>query len=102
MMQTMTRGNESSAASGYVLVAFELSQRWWKVGLAPAIPAPINNLGPFSIAQNLSSRYKTGTAAKTLCAHASWLDADPGRPAGASRIAAKSSGTARVEARCPP
>ena len=25
-------------------------------GLAPAIPAPINNLGPFSIAQNLSSR----------------------------------------------
>jgi hypothetical protein len=31
-MQTMTRGNESSAATGYVLVAFELSQRWWKVG----------------------------------------------------------------------
>ena len=32
MMQTMTRGNESSAATGYLLVAFELSQRWWKVG----------------------------------------------------------------------
>ena len=32
MMQTMTRGNESGAASGYLLVAFELSQRWWKVG----------------------------------------------------------------------
>jgi hypothetical protein len=31
MMQTMTRGNESSA-TGYLLVAFELSQRWWKVG----------------------------------------------------------------------
>jgi transposase len=32
MMQTMTRGNESSVATGYLLVAFELSQRWWKVG----------------------------------------------------------------------
>ena len=32
MMQTMTRGTESSAATGYLLVAFELSQRWWKVG----------------------------------------------------------------------
>jgi hypothetical protein len=32
MMQTMTRGNESSAATGYLSVAFELSQRWWKVG----------------------------------------------------------------------
>ena len=32
MMQTMTRGNESSAATSYLLVAFELSQRWWKVG----------------------------------------------------------------------
>ena len=32
MMKTMTRGNESSAASGYVLMAFELGQRWWKVG----------------------------------------------------------------------
>src|SRR4029453_15961726 len=32
MMQTMTRGNESSAATGDLLVAFELSQRWWKVG----------------------------------------------------------------------
>jgi hypothetical protein len=32
MMQAMTRGNESSAATGYLLVAFELSQRWWKVG----------------------------------------------------------------------
>jgi hypothetical protein len=32
MMQTMTRGNESSAATGYLLVALELSQRWWKVG----------------------------------------------------------------------
>lgn len=32
MMQTITRGNESSAATGYLLVAFELSQRWWKVG----------------------------------------------------------------------
>ncbi len=32
MMQTMTRGNESSAATGYLLVAFELSERWWKVG----------------------------------------------------------------------
>ena len=31
MMQTMT-GNESSAATGYLLVAFELSERWWKVG----------------------------------------------------------------------
>ena len=31
-MQTMTRGNESSAATGDLLVAFELSQRWWKVG----------------------------------------------------------------------
>ena len=31
-MQTMTRGNESSAATGHLLVAFELSQRWWKVG----------------------------------------------------------------------
>jgi hypothetical protein len=32
MMQTITRGNECSAATGYLLVAFELSQRWWKVG----------------------------------------------------------------------
>jgi hypothetical protein len=32
MMHTMTRGTESSAATGYLLVAFELSQRWWKVG----------------------------------------------------------------------
>jgi hypothetical protein len=32
MMQTMTRGNESSAATGDLLVAFELSQRWWTVG----------------------------------------------------------------------
>ena len=32
MMQTMTRGHESSAATGDLLVAFELSQRWWKVG----------------------------------------------------------------------
>ena len=31
-MQTMTRGNESSAATDHLLVAFELSQRWWKVG----------------------------------------------------------------------
>ena len=31
-MQTKTRGNESSAATGHLLVAFELSQRWWKVG----------------------------------------------------------------------
>jgi transposase len=31
-MQTITRGNESSAATGDLLVAFELSQRWWKVG----------------------------------------------------------------------
>ena len=31
-MQTMTHGNESSAATGDLLVAFELSQRWWKVG----------------------------------------------------------------------
>ena len=31
-MQTMTRGNESGAATGYLLVAFVLSQRWWKVG----------------------------------------------------------------------
>jgi hypothetical protein len=28
----MTRGEESSAATGCVLVAFELSQRWWKAG----------------------------------------------------------------------
>jgi hypothetical protein len=32
MIETMTRGNESSAATGYLWVAFELSQRWWKVG----------------------------------------------------------------------
>src|SRR4029453_15386039 len=32
MMQTITRGNESSEATGDLLVAFELSQRWWKVG----------------------------------------------------------------------
>ena len=32
MMQAMTRGNESSAATSYLLVAFELGQRWWKVG----------------------------------------------------------------------
>ena len=32
MMQTMTRGNESSAPTGDLLVAFELSQRCWKVG----------------------------------------------------------------------
>jgi transposase len=32
MMQTMTRGNESSAATRYLLVSFELSQRWWRVG----------------------------------------------------------------------
>ena len=28
----MTRGNEFSAATGDLLVAFELSQCWWKVG----------------------------------------------------------------------
>lgn len=42
MMQTMTRGNESRAATGYLLVAFELSERWWKVGfttgVAPGTP----------------------------------------------------------------
>ena len=38
MMQTMTRGNESSAATGYLLVAFELSQRWWKVGFTTEPP----------------------------------------------------------------
>jgi len=32
MMQTMTRGHECSAATGDLLVAFELSQRWGKVG----------------------------------------------------------------------
>ena len=32
MMQAMTRGNESSAATSDLLGAFELSQRWWKVG----------------------------------------------------------------------
>jgi transposase len=32
MTQAMTRGNESSAATGFLLVAFELRQRWWKVG----------------------------------------------------------------------
>jgi len=37
MMQTMTRGNESSAAMGCVLVAFELSQRWWKVGFTTGL-----------------------------------------------------------------
>jgi transposase len=32
MMQTKTRGIESSAATGTLLVAFELGQRWWKLG----------------------------------------------------------------------
>jgi hypothetical protein len=32
IIQTLTRVNESSAATSYLLVAFELSQRWWKVG----------------------------------------------------------------------
>jgi transposase len=32
MMQTMTRGHESSAVTGDLLVAFELSHQWWKVG----------------------------------------------------------------------
>jgi urease accessory protein len=39
MMQTMTRGTESSAATGYLLVAFELSQRWWKVGFTTGMVA---------------------------------------------------------------
>src|SRR5439155_1690665 len=33
MMQTMTRGTESSAVTMHLLVAFELGQQWWKVGL---------------------------------------------------------------------
>lgn len=31
-MQTMTRRSESSAVAIHLLVAFELGQRWWKVG----------------------------------------------------------------------
>ena len=31
-MQTMTRGNESSVATGHLLVPFELTQRWWNLG----------------------------------------------------------------------
>ena len=41
MMQTMTRGNESSA-TGYLLVAFELSQRWWKVGFTTGMGGHID------------------------------------------------------------
>jgi hypothetical protein len=40
-MQTMTRGNESSAATGDLLVAFELSQRWWKVGFTTGMGHPV-------------------------------------------------------------
>ena len=41
MMQTMTRGNEPSA-TGYLLVAFELSQRWWKVGFTTGMGGHID------------------------------------------------------------
>ena len=56
----------------------ELAER---VGFVPAIPAPINNLGPFSIAQiariaqNLGIRYKTGTAKTAPIGYASTADA---------------------------
>jgi hypothetical protein len=79
-----------------------------RVGFVPGDPAPVNNLSSFSIAQiarnaqNLSIRYKTGTAAKTPSAtHVAWLDADPSLPAVASRVVARSSETATVEALYP-
>ena len=37
MMQTMTRGRESSAVTVNLLVAFELGQQWWKVGFTTGL-----------------------------------------------------------------
>lgn len=37
MMQTMTRGSESSAVRESLLMAFELGQQWWKVGFTTGL-----------------------------------------------------------------
>jgi len=53
MMQTTTRGNESSAATGDLLVAFELSQRWWKVGFT-------TGMGVCGFTDNVDRRFEGG------------------------------------------
>ena len=37
MMQTMTRGRESSSVTVNLLVAFELGQQWWRVGFTTGL-----------------------------------------------------------------
>jgi transposase len=37
MMQTMTRGSESSSVTVNLLMAFELGQQWWKVGFTTGV-----------------------------------------------------------------